>query len=71
VVRDESANRTVYEVAYPWEEFEVDAANDVISLALTIIDYDGDSETGLMEQSGGIFGGKENAEFAEADLIEN
>jgi len=71
VVRDESANRTVYEVAYPWEEFEVDAANDVISLALTIIDYDGDSETGLLEQSGGIFGGKENAEFAEADLIEN
>lgn len=71
VVRDEGANRTVYEVAYPWEEFEVDAGNDVISLALTIIDYDGDTETGLLEQSGGIFGGKDNSEFVRADLVGN
>jgi hypothetical protein len=64
--RETGANRTKYEVAFPWEEFDSVSSNaGEILLSLGIID---DTQSHRVAWAGGIFGGKSNTEFELVEL---
>lgn len=64
VTRDESAHRTVYELAMPWRNLVPFQSSDrLLSLSLLANDNDGDIRKGWIEWGSGIGAGKDPAQF--------
>lgn len=67
--------QTRYEVALPWDALSASHTDETVSVALGIHDVDRKDNTetnsGWLEWGGGIFGGKNNAEFNVVKLTEN
>lgn len=72
IVTQEIPPHTTYEVAVPWSALTVSPSDDAVSVSLGIHDVDdgGDTNSGWVEWGGGIFGGKNSAEFNLATLQE-
>jgi hypothetical protein len=68
VERDDGEDRTVYEVAIPWDALPVDPDDRTFGCSIGLNDRDEGTDYRLQEWSSGIYGGKDASQFRRCTL---